>query len=870
MCQSLYLLLLRGRRISFIHNSPYQSYMSYLVPSTLTDGHLRSMQEVPGQLHEGLAHLELEGDSTHRYASPAPIDNVPAHSGRSGSDLTYTQLPQRTESAPAFISEEPSFSPFPKVHNRMPNVPPSDEEKETILENARLAVLNSNDPEMQLTWAQDALAFVDVAYQNERRIAENQPPRANTPRIEHQLRVDAVNVVSFLADQHHPKAEFMRAKWLEFGKFGFRMDLKEAYRSYTRAAQNGYARAVYRMGMQFESSHDLANAIKHYNLGIQAQDAASHYRLGMMTLLGQHGQRQDFARGIELIKFSADNADEDAPQGAYVFGMIQARELPQVNVPEQYLPLDIRSAKYNIEKAAYLGFAKAQTKMGLAYELGQLDCGFDPVLSLHYCHLASRQGEPEAEMAISKWFLSGYEGIFPKNEEIAFSYAQRAAQSGLGTAEFAMGYFLEVGIYVPTNLKEARVWYSKAAEHGNKDAASRIEGISRSKTLSRKDHEKIALAKIQSQRRRPVVPTLSPPVPEQYITMPDAGQAYENYGNYVKPPAPKAYSTSIYPGQGGGVNTGYAPNLSSRPIPAGVIPFDKRQRPSPQVIPAGYKQPSPNVDPRFNDGRGRFPPSQRIDSSNLNPQQYRHSSTGSIPGSIVPPDVEAFRRPSPAPGLPASPAPPNSQYYRHPSPSRHQTAGPSPASSQRTQENPDSLPAFPSPNGPAYDSQKPLPNIGFVAPQDPSGADRKRRVLKTDNAGPPPNMQHGKPAPSQTNDPRTDRKPVRPQGVQTTQSYGLDSRITHPSPRTDTHTPVSRPPRHESLPVKPSKPSPSLSPGPNSGPSIPSSASQSSTSNQPAKRPGKGPATFEEMNVPFAKKEDDCVSETRNSIEYLY
>lgn len=38
----------------------------------------------------------------------------------------------------------------------------------------------------------------------------------------------------------------------------------------------------------------------------------------MMTLLGQHGQRQDYARGIQLIRQAADNADDNAPQAAYV------------------------------------------------------------------------------------------------------------------------------------------------------------------------------------------------------------------------------------------------------------------------------------------------------------------------------------------------------------------------------------------------------------------------------------------------------------------------------------------------------------------------------------------------------------------------
>lgn len=40
--------------------------------------------------------------------------------------------------------------------------------------------------------------------------------------------------------------------------------------------------------------------------------------MGMIALLGQLGQAQDYARGIQLIRHAADLADENAPQGAYV------------------------------------------------------------------------------------------------------------------------------------------------------------------------------------------------------------------------------------------------------------------------------------------------------------------------------------------------------------------------------------------------------------------------------------------------------------------------------------------------------------------------------------------------------------------------
>lgn len=176
-----------------------------------------------------------------------------------------------------YADEQAPLSPFPPLRNRPANVPPSDEQKEGILENARTHVLSSDDVEMQLSWAQDTLAYVEIAAQNEGRISENQAARPRTPHTEHQLRVDAINVVSFLADQHHPKAEFIKGMWLEFGKFHFRVDKKEAFRCYQRASQKGYARAEYRIGMQFESYNDPEKALKHYNLGLQAGDSASHY-----------------------------------------------------------------------------------------------------------------------------------------------------------------------------------------------------------------------------------------------------------------------------------------------------------------------------------------------------------------------------------------------------------------------------------------------------------------------------------------------------------------------------------------------------------------------------------------------------------------
>jgi TPR repeat protein len=328
---------------------------------------------------------------------------------------------------------------------------------------------------MQLAWAQDALSWVEInaiAAAIRANEATGQPSRPTTPEFEHQIRVDAEKIVSFLADQFHPKADFMRSMWREFGKFGYRIDKTEAFLGYRRSAEKGYGRSEYRMGILHEGTNKPSKAIEHYEKGVAMGDSAAHYRLGMMMLLGQHGTPQDYRKGLDYVLAAAATADENAPQGTYVYGMLLAKEL-NVDIPEAYLPLDLEQARLYVEKAAYLGFSKAELRMGRAYELEELACKFDPALSMHYYALAAWQGEPEADFALSKWFLCGYEGIIMKNEELAFTYAKRAAAT-LPSAQFSMGYFYEIDIYVQIDLKEAVVWYQKAADGGNKDATARL------------------------------------------------------------------------------------------------------------------------------------------------------------------------------------------------------------------------------------------------------------------------------------------------------------------------------------------------------------------------------------------------------------
>lgn len=195
--------------------------------------------------------------------------------------------------------------------------------------------------------------------------------------------------------------------------------------------------------------------------------------MGMVHLLGQMDTPRNPQAAIPLLKQSADLSDVDAPQSAYVFGMLLLGEFSHVDLPSNllapYLPSatganpDPRSseARRYIERSAYLNFAPAQTKAGWAYEFAKMGCAFDPLLSVQYYSLASQQGEDEADMALSKWFLCGAEGCFEMEEQLAFTFAEKAAKKGLPTAEFAVGYYYEVGVGGNKDLSLAKKWYEK-------------------------------------------------------------------------------------------------------------------------------------------------------------------------------------------------------------------------------------------------------------------------------------------------------------------------------------------------------------------------------------------------------------------------
>lgn len=507
--------------------------------------------------------------------------------------------------------------------------------------------------------------------------------------------------------------------------------------------------------------------------------------------------------------------------------MLQARDLPQLKIPDVYLARDIDSGRTYIERAAFLGFSKAQLKMGAAYELCALNCEFNPALSLHYNALAARQGEPEAELAISKWFICGHDGVFQKNEEVAFNYAQRAAQQRLPTAEFAMGYFYEIGWYKPKDFSIAQEWYQKAARNGNKEANDGLQRLSNSQTLSMRDHEKVTMPRIKSthgSKRGQRPPRLTKPA-NQMPTVPDEGSI---------PPQNRLNTDHQHQDQSQPHNSMPPRVGTAEPHPpraSSIAPYPMEER-SATVAPVGpypggheLRRPQPV---------GYYDPDRRASSEAVDPR----SNTVSPPRG----------RPCPSSGPP----------MRGPSPIRpYQSA--TDVHPSRAAVNPQRHPIGPSNAGYGGPPGAPPP---MRPPKDPINGPPHAIPHPTASPSPPP-PRPGISRPVLNSRPSYEfqgsRRSASPSAYlsQSTNSYGPGPTRLNPDSR-----PPSRPSSGPASSARPTASDLTSKPQNSYPPRLGARPGQSSSSTHvPSTRPpGKGPKTFEEMGVPISKNDGECVS----------
>jgi TPR repeat protein len=320
----------------------------------------------------------------------------------------------------------------------------------------------------------------------------NSPYMDTTPATPQELLREAKAILQKLADKSYPFAQYYLADGYASGLFNKgKEDYGTAFPLFVAASKHGHAESGYRAALCYEFGwgcrKDPAKAVQFY------RQSASKNHPGAMTRLGRACLSKDlgldrYKEGLKWLKRAAESADAQYNAAPYHLGLLY-----ETGYGDDLFKDEAYAAEL-FTQAAGLGNADAAYKLGDAYEHGKLKCPRDPALSVHFYNVAAEKGNPNAMMALCAWYLIGAEPVLDKDENEAYEWARQAAELGtmhspersqpkanhaigLVKAEYAVGYFTEMGIGCRRDPLEANMLYVKAAEHGDERAKHRLAKI---------------------------------------------------------------------------------------------------------------------------------------------------------------------------------------------------------------------------------------------------------------------------------------------------------------------------------------------------------------------------------------------------------
>ena len=274
----------------------------------------------------------------------------------------------------------------------------------------------------------------------------------------------ALKMLKKLSSNQYPEAMFYVGDCYSRGALGLQADVKEAFTLYQSAAKANHAQAAYRVAVCCEMGQDEGGgtrkdpvkAMQWYKRAAQLGDVPAMYKMGIIQLKGLLGQPRNPKEALVFLKKAAERADTENPHALHELGLLHENGSDGV-------PKDERYSKDLFIRCANLGYKFSQYRLGCAYEYGLMGCPVDPRQSIAWYSKAAVQEEHQSELALSGWYLTGSDGVLQQSDTEAYLWARKAAQAGLAKAEYAMGYFTEVGIGAPANLEDAKRWYWRAA-----------------------------------------------------------------------------------------------------------------------------------------------------------------------------------------------------------------------------------------------------------------------------------------------------------------------------------------------------------------------------------------------------------------------
>ncbi|KAF2836493.1 HCP-like protein, partial [Patellaria atrata CBS 101060] len=326
------------------------------------------------------------------------------------------------------------------------------------LEMYRMNLKKTNEPSLHYEFALYLISFAQQA--------EDTNETAELIR-------ESRTILQQLSNRGYPFAQYYLADGYASGLFNKgKEDYDKAFPLFVSASKHGHAEAGYRAALCYEfgwgGRKDYAKAVQFYRASASKNHPGAATRLGKACLTGEMGLQGKYREGIKWLKRAAEAADHQYNSAPYELGTLHVTGFgDDIFKDEAY-------AAQLFTKSAELGHPEANLRMGEAYEHGLLMCPKDPALSVHFYNGAAQAGIPEAMMALCAWYMVGAEPVLEKDENEAYEWAKKAAELGLPKAEYAVGYFTEMGIGCRRDPLEANVWYVKAADQGDDRARQRL------------------------------------------------------------------------------------------------------------------------------------------------------------------------------------------------------------------------------------------------------------------------------------------------------------------------------------------------------------------------------------------------------------
>lgn len=283
------------------------------------------------------------------------------------------------------------------------------------------------------------------------------------------------------------------------GGLGLLLDRGKAFNYWFLGSKQSHPYCSFRVAKAYESGvgtkRDNSKALQFYRKASALGDSNAMHRLGIILLYGRLGCSRNDRDAVSWLKraISAVNCQHLSTQIGQIYGSDDVTDAAQAESLYELACLYekgtssavIRDEHYAFQlyqQAATYGHARAQHRLGVAYESGA-ELGLveaNASLSVHFYRLAAEMGGcSESQFALSGWYLTGIPDELAQSEQEAYAWARRAADQSLPTAEYAIGYFSEIGIGTKPDIDEAIRWYTRAMHHGCNRAKRRLKDLKR-------------------------------------------------------------------------------------------------------------------------------------------------------------------------------------------------------------------------------------------------------------------------------------------------------------------------------------------------------------------------------------------------------